>query len=300
MSPERLGALMVLGGTALFGTIGTARVLGPDDAPAPAVAFARMAVASSLMVAIAVATASRRRPASVPALLGSPTLWVAGIGQACFQASFLAAVTRVGVATGTLVAIGATPLLTGLVATVRTRRPTRAWLTSTGLGVLGLVLLVGVGGRADPVGLLVAFGAAVSYATFILAGGALTRHEHPLGTTLPAVFCIATVVLAPAALVSEWAWIGTGEGAVMLLWLATVPTVVAYGLFNRGLAWVDAPVAATLGLIEPLVATGLALLLLGESLAVVQVVGALLVASAMVLAARVPAPAAVPPAPVTR
>jgi len=147
-------------------------------------------------------------------------------------------------------------------------------------------------GRADPLGLLIAFGAAGSYATFILAGAALTRHEHPVGTTLPAVFGIATLVLSPALLLSGWGWIGTGEGAVMLLWLATVPTVVAYGLFNRGLAWVEAPVAATLGLIEPLVATVLALLLLDESLAGVQVLGALLVASAVVLAARAPAPAA--------
>lgn len=276
---------MVLAGTALFGTIGTARVLGPDDAPAPAVAFARMILASTVMVGIAVATSAHRPAVS---LLRSRTLWVAGVGQACFQVCFLAAVTRVGVATGTLVAIGVTPLLTGLAASMRTRRPTAAWVLSTAVGVAGLYLLVGIGDRADLVGLLVALGAAVSYATFILAGSAMAELGQPVDTLLPVVFIIATLVLAPAALLSDWAWLATVEGIGMLAWLASVPTVLAYGLLTRGLAYVDAPVAATLGLVEPLVATVLAMLLLDETLTLVQLVGSLLVVCAVLIAARNP------------
>lgn len=296
MTPERRGAAMVLAGTALFGTIGTARVLGPDDATAVTAAFARMVVASVLMVLAAVVTASRRPAVTMSGLMRSPSLWIAGVGQACFQVSFLAAVTRVGVATGTLVAIGATPLLTGLASTVRDRRPTAGWLASTAVGVLGLYLLVGVGAGVEPTGLLIAFGAAASYATFILSSSALTRHEQPLGTTLPAVFAVATLVLSPALLLADWGWVATPGGLAMVLWLATLPTVLAYGLFNRGLTWVPPPVAATLGLVEPVVATLLAVALLDERLGGVQVVGALLVAAGVLLAAReqagYPAPAA--------
>lgn len=287
MTGHHRGAVLVLVGTALFGTIGTARVLGPDDASAPSVAFARMVLGSGLMIALAAVVTERPLWGSVRPLLRSPAVWVAGVGQACFQVSFLAAVTTVGVATGTLVAIGATPLLTGLVATVRTRRPTRAWLVVTAIGVLGLYLLVGVGDRAEPLGLLVALAAAASYATFIVAGAELGKLDQPVDTVLPVVFGLATLTLSPALLVSDWAWLPTGGGIAMLAWLATVPTVLAYALFNRGLVHVEPPTAATLGLVEPLVATVLALLLLDEALGWVQVLGALLVGSAVVLVSRV-------------
>jgi len=292
VTSRRRGTVLVLTGTALFGTIGTARLLGPD-ASALSVAFARMVLASGLMVAVATTSAAFAglpRPGwhgAIRPLLRTPAVWVAGVGQACFQVSFLAAVTTVGVATGTLVAIGTTPLLTGLVATVRTRRPTGSWLTCTALGVLGLYLLVGVGDAADPLGLLVALAASASYATFILAGAQLTRLEQPIGTALPVVFCIATLTLSPALPLSDWSWLPTGDGIVMLAWLATVPTVLAYALFNRGLGHVEAPVAATLGLVEPLVATVLAVVLLDESLGWVQLLGALLIGSAVVAVARV-------------
>lgn len=299
MSASRTGALLVLGGTALFGTIGTARVLGFADAPTAAVACVRMLLASSLMVAFAVATRSRRPATPVGSLLGIPALWVAAVGQACFQVSFLAAVTRVGVATGTLVAIGATPLLTGIGATLRTRRPTRAWVVSTVVGIVGLALLVGTGNPGSTaggstLGLVLAFAASAFFACYILGISVLAEREHAVGTTLPVVFALVAVVLSPALLLSDWGWLASWDAVAMVGWLATAPTVVAYALFNRGLALVEAPVAATLGLVEPVVATSLAVLLLGETLSATESVGGLLVAVAVLATARLPAPAPSP------
>jgi len=57
VTSRRRGTVLVLTGTALFGTIGTARLLGPD-ASALSVAFARMVLASGLMVAVATTSAA--------------------------------------------------------------------------------------------------------------------------------------------------------------------------------------------------------------------------------------------------
>ena len=292
------GALLVISGTALFGTVGTARVLGPDDASSFAVAFARLLLSALVMVGLGVVVARRHRRGSAAAgagsrvvagLVRSPVVWGAAVAQASFQVCFLAAVVRSGVASGTLVAIGSAPLLTGLAVTVRTRRPTAGWLVSTLVGLLGLVLLVGVGdglGRNDPLGLLLALGAAASYAGYIIASGGLLRLRQTLDSSLPVVFTLAVVLISPVLVLADWSWVASVDGLLMLAWLALVPTVLAYALFNRGLRHVDAPTAATLGLVEPVVATALAVLVLAESMTPVQWLGAVLIGAAVVLVAR--------------
>lgn len=278
-------ALLVGAGSALFGTIGTARALGPEQAGSSAITLARLAVAITLMWLLVAASG---RGGSVAVVLRGPPVWIAGVAQAGFQVSFLSAVTRVDVGTGTLVAIGVTPLLTGLVQVVRTRRLARGWVAATASGLVGLVLLVGVGAgaTADNTGLLLAFASAVAYATYITLGATIGRRGHDLTVVLPVVFTIAAAVQLPALAFADWTWLATTPGWLMVGYLALVPTVLAYALFNRGLAVVEPATAATLGLVEPVVAAGLAVLVLGEDLTVVQVVGALLVGAGVVLAAR--------------
>lgn len=280
-------ALLVCAGAALFGTIGTARALGPDDASSSAITLVRLAVAISLMW-LGVAATGRRRMLG-PVLQCRP-VWCAGLAQAVFQVSFLSAVTRVGVATGTLVAIGVTPLLTGLFQAVRTRHLARTWVVATGCGLVGLVLLVGIGDRTDTVGLLLAVASSAAYATFIVLGGTIGARDLDITAVLPVVFTVAAAVQLPALVVADWGWLGTGSGRWMVLYLALVPTVLAYALFNRGLTGVDSATASTIGLVEPLVATVLAVLVLDESLGPVQAVGAVLVAAGVLLAARAPEP----------
>jgi DME family drug/metabolite transporter len=76
----------------------------------------------------------------------------------------------------------------------------------------------------------------------------------------------------------------------MTTYLAVVATVIAYSLLNRGLRVVPAGTAATLGLTEPVVATVLGIVLLGERLTPVSAVGAALVLVAVLVLVRAPAP----------
>lgn len=290
-------ALLVCAGASLFGTIGTARALGPEDASASAITLVRLAMAITLLwLALAV---SRHR--GLVAALRSRAVWAAGVSQAAFQVCFLESITRVGVAIGTLVAIGATPLLTGLTQAVSTRRLSGTWVLATGSGLIGLVLLVGTGGGSSSggggggsetaVGLLLALCSAAAYATYITVGGRIGAQRLEPTVVLPVIFTVAAAVQLPALALSGWAWLATTSGLWMVVYLALLPTVLAYALFNRGLAGVDAATAGTLGLVEPVVATLLAVLVLDEQLTLVQAGGALLVCTGVLLAARAAAPA---------
>jgi DME family drug/metabolite transporter len=281
--PGRLrSAALVLAGASLFGTVGTAQLVGPD-VPAPQLAAARLVLAAAVFMLVAVATGHVGGLAS--GWRHAPTWWAA-MGQAGFNLCFLGAMTQAGVAVGTLVAIGATPVLTGLA----TRHASRLWVLATGIAVTGLVLLVGGQLRTDSApslaGILLALGASASYATYIIAGNTAASRGLELQSFLATAFSIAALATAPLLVAGEMAWAATGAGALLVVYLALVPTVVAYNLFNRGLHGVRPSTASTLGLVEPVVAAVLAVLLVGERLSAVGVLGALLIVTGLLVLVR--------------
>ncbi|MBA3265829.1 MAG: EamA family transporter [Nocardioidaceae bacterium] len=273
------GWLLVVFGAALFGTVGTARLLGPA-APAVSVSAVRLALAAAVLVVLAgfhgvgpLVSASRL-----------PAVWVAGIAQAIFNVTFFAAVTRSGVALGTLVAIGCTPVLTGLM----TRRVSREWVMATGVALAGLAALLGgdLRGGASLGGVLFALGASASYATFITSSSALASSDVAMDARLAVIFGIAALSMSPALAVSDLTWVTSVDGAGMALYLALAATVVAYNLFNRGLRTVEPGTAATLALVEPLVAALLGVVVLGEYLSPLSWLGAGVVLVALLLMVR--------------
>jgi drug/metabolite transporter, DME family len=274
------GTAFVVAGAALFGTIGTARLLGPA-APAASVASVRLLLAAGLLVALAYRSGLEQ----VHRALRQRLVWVAGVAQVTFNLTFLAAVTRAGVAVGTLVAIGCTPILTGLVA----RHYTRGWLAATGLALVGLVALLsqGLGHGVTVAGLLLALGASASYATFIVSSSRPLRDPITLAARLAGVFLVAAGCLLPALFFTSLAWLEQPSGVAMVVYLSVAATVLAYSVFNRGLRTVPAGTAATLGLTEPLVAAALGVVVLGERLPLLSWVGAVIVLAALALMVKV-------------
>jgi len=271
--------VLVVSAAALFGTIGTARVLGPE-APSASVGAVRLVIAAALLLLLA----APHGWASMVAAWRLPAVWVAGIAQVAFNLTFLGAVTRTGVAVGTLVAIGCTPILTGLA----TRQLSRAWLLATGLALVGLTALLSEGLRAGVTvpGVVLAVGASASYATFILSSAALATSAVDMTVKLAAIFTVAAAVLAPALLLSPLDWSRTASGLAMVVYMAVAGTVVAYSLFNRGLRSVEPGSAATLALTEPLVAALLGVAVLHEELSPLSWTGAGVVLLALAVMVR--------------
>jgi DME family drug/metabolite transporter len=210
---------------------------------------------------------------------------VGAIGVAAYQLTFFAAVDETGVAVGTVVALGSGPVFAGLLA----REPlTARWATATALAVAGVAVLVAAGTAAHirPGGVALALGAGLSYATYTVAAKRLLT-EHGPEAVMARLFGIGAVLLTPVLAVRGLGEVGSLGGLAMAAYLGVVPTAVAYVLFARGLRHLPAGEVATLTLAEPLTATALGAVVLGERPGAVALVGvALVLAGLGVLAVR--------------
>jgi len=300
-------ALFVLLAAVCFGTTGTAAALGPD-AGALSVGAARIVIGGGVLGLIAWGLSRSRAslrtadasatdvvmPLATHAAARMPGWLVIALGAAgvvAYQPAFFAGTAANGVAVGTVVALGSAPVLTGALDWVLYRRfPGVWWLVATAIATAGVALLGfgsagehGEGASADPFGLLASLGAGLSYAVYALAGKELILRGWESTASMGAVFGWAAVASVPLLLATEVSWLFTPGGALMALWLGLVTTTLAYVLFGLGLRGLRASTVATLTLAEPLTASALGLLLLGERLAPLAVVGLLVLAAGIVV-----------------
>jgi drug/metabolite transporter (DMT)-like permease len=222
------------------------------------------------------------------------------IGVAGVQLLYFAGVTRIPIGVAMLLEF-TSPILVALWVRFvrRTILRARMW-AGTVLAMVGLTMVVQVwqGLRLDALGLLAGIGAALCAAAYFLIGehGASTLEPLGLVTWGMVVGAVAIFVLAPPwslpfDMFGAPATIGGRQVPVWVLLVAcaVVSTALAYLLSISALRDLPANVASVLALIEPVVATGLAWLLLGQALTVVQLVGAAVLltgATVVQLAAR--------------
>ncbi|WP_194396000.1 DMT family transporter [Microbacterium atlanticum] len=304
--------LAVLAAAVLFGTTGTSQALGPDGTTPLSIGVMRMVIGGTGLAVIAFSLAARharRRTAdaSRPRLTLRPLslMVLTGACLALYQPLFFLGTERNGVAVGTVVALGSAPILAGVLEWALTRRsPTATWMAATALATLGVVLLgsggeAGAGGGTDPIGLLGSVGAGASFAVIANAQRRLLDDGWDPFTVVGAMGASSAAICVFALPFVDLAWLGTASGVVMALWLGLGTISIAYVLFTWGLSGLSAATAATLTLGEPLTASVLGIVLLGERLSALAVVGLVVLAAGLALLAwgsrapRDPAPYAV-------
>ncbi|MEU2833787.1 EamA family transporter [Streptomyces lavendulae] len=293
---------LVVAGVA-WGTAGAAAsllFLASDLGP---VALSFWRCAGGLVVLLGVlavrrAVRARRAPRASRAARPSPavraprvpvvSLIGTGLMFTLFQAAYFAAVRDTGLAVGTVVTLGAGPVLIALGG--------RYWMgerlgrggTAAVVGALtGLAVLVlgSGGGEVRPLGVGWAVLSAAGYAGMTLRARWLGRcgtSGDPLVTTTWSV-AVGTVCLLPLALVegllphaADW-----GRVCWLLVYVATVPTALAYVLYFTGAASVRAATVSVIMLIEPVSAAAIAVGVLGERLTGAVVLGTVLLLSAV-------------------
>jgi DME family drug/metabolite transporter len=284
-SKPGLGYLVLAG--VLWGTGGlTGSLLGHTAGLSPlAVAAYRLGAGGLLLVALLPVT-RRPLPRGRAACI---RIAVIGLLAAVFQAAYFAAVALITVSLATLLTIGLSPLLVLLAEAVSGRRRVGpATLGTAALAVAGLTLLVGVpsGGRDLPTllgGAGFALLAAGGFATMTFVGAVPVAGLDGLAATGLA-FTLGGAVLAPVAGLTGGLAFTPGAGALgLLLLLGVGPTAIAYAAYFHGLRTTPAGTAALMALLEPLVATVLAVLILGDRLGTAGVAGAALLIVALVL-----------------
>lgn len=285
-----LARLQVVLAAVCFGTTGTAQaLLRPEGVGPVPVGAARIVLGGALLVIVAVLAARRVRGRVVPTEVIRPLggmaraglVAVAGAGVALYQVAFFAAADLTGVAVGAVVAIGSGPAFAGaLDRVVNGTRLSARWVVATALAVLGAALLGlggGSGATVDPVGVLLALASGGGYATYTVIARRLIEAGATPDHVMAQTFGTGALLLVPVLLLAGAGWIASAAGLGLILWLAVVTTTLAYALFARGLRVLGAGETATLTLAEPLTATLLGLVVLGERPGAIGAVGAALV-----------------------
>jgi DME family drug/metabolite transporter len=277
--------LQVLAAAVLFGTTGTSQALGPAGTTPLGVGAIRLVVGGAGLAAVLPRVGGSRRGAL--RVLGTGWGLLAGVMTAWYQVFFFAGVAKAGVAVGTLVTIGSGPIFSGLLSWLLLReRPGPAFLASTTLAVLGLGLLTldgADGAEVDPVGLVLALLSGLGYALYTVAAKRLLTRGNHSADVMTAAFGLGGVLLLPVLLTQPLAWLGTWSGIALALWLGLATTTLAYVLFGRGLVHLPVGPVTTLVLAEPVVATLLGVVVLGERLGAGGWLGCVLVVAGLLV-----------------
>ena len=273
--------------SALWGTIGLAAMVVPVEVPAVAIGAAGMGFGGVLLFLIAPRRAAR-------AVLDPRARWwlmIGAIGVIAYPLAVYPAMRLTGVAIANVVALGSGPVFAAVIEwIVERRRPSPVWTIATVLAIVGIALLVGGGGEAGEglvlPGVLLGLVGGLGYAVYAYASRRIIGVGHAPVPAMGAMFGLAALVLVPVALVwgaplwTSWPSIG------LIAYLAIGPLAIAYALFGVGVRTLSASTATTVSLLEPAVATLLAVLLLNERLAPLAWFGfGLLIAAVVVVGA---------------
>jgi DME family drug/metabolite transporter len=255
----------------LFGTTGTALAQVPGTVDPLSTGTLRLLLGGGLLALLA-----HRHGTS---LAGSWRVLVLGaIGVAVYQLGFFWAVTDTGVAAGTLVTIGVSPIASRLIGSVvRRPPPPRSWYLAATILILGLAVMI-LGGYDDVelsmTGVLVAVVAGVSFAVYTECGSRALASGASPDATMAALFFGAGLLTAPLLPWRGADILTTGRGVIVLGHLALVTLTLAYMAFGRGLRRLAPTVVTTLTIVEPVVATALSFVVLNEDFSVVGWLGA--------------------------
>lgn len=279
MTARATAAWAVVAAAALFGTSATSVALLAPDAPATATAALRLILGAVGLLALVM---WRTGVTELRELWRRPVVWLMGAAVAGYQVFFFVGTSRTGVAVGTLASLALAPFLAGLLAWIlHAGAPGWIWAGSTVLAVIGLSLLT-LGGleQIDLLGILAASGAGACYAVYTVIGARLASSGSSSTAVLAAAFTIGGILLIPFAIAGGWWWMSV-PGVVLVAWLGLIATTLAYVLFGVGLRRLPAGHVATLNLAEPVVATLLGVVVVGERLSAGGWVGCALIIGAL-------------------
>lgn len=303
--PLLIGSLIVVAGASMFAMLGPLSRFAYERGmePLPFVAW-RASVGAVVLTMLVWLGAGRGRPLAARSAFdrrAALSLGVAALTALLLNLAIFAAFERVTVALA-LLGFYTYPAMVAAVGVLSGQeRATRATAAALLIASVGMVLVVaadldGGGLRADPLGLLLALGAAASQTVFI----AVSRDGYRAVPATQAMALILVGTVAGCVVIGLAAGMGEALAAPLrdpgvlpiLLVAGSVGAAIPSLLFLVGIRRVGGTRAGILMLFEPVVGVVLAALLLAETLAPVQVLGGAGILAAAVILQRHPEPAA--------
>jgi drug/metabolite transporter (DMT)-like permease len=244
--------------------------------------------------------ATTTRPRSLRVRLGELPLLVAlGIGLALVQWSYFFAIHRLDIGIALLIQYVA-PILVALWARFVFHEPVRRRIwAALGLSLAGLTLIVEIwhGARLSGPGVAACVLAAITFAAYVLLAERGVRGRDPISLSAWGFFfsTLFWTVTAPwwsfpaARLGDDVSLLGNLASShlpvwLLMLWVVVLGAIVPFALIVGALRHISATRAGITAMLEPVVAIAVAWAWLGESLAPVQLSGAVLTLLGIALA----------------
>ncbi|MGB0659914.1 MAG: DMT family transporter [Mangrovicoccus sp.] len=283
---ERQGAFYCLLAAMAWGTTGTAASFAPEVS-AVAIGAAAMGfggICQALWAGRGIWVYRRDLARAWPLLA------LGALAIAIYPLAFYGSMRLAGVTMGTVVSIGAAPICSAMIErAIDGRALSLDWAIGATLGLAGIACLAfgessaGIAGADEQIlpGIALGLLAAASYAFYSWVARRLMLGGLPTKIAMGACFGLGGLALMPvlglsgAAFLQSWGHIAVGA------YMALVPMFLGYLAFGAGLARAPVRLATTVTLAEPVVAAGLALLILGERLSGLAWCGVALVAACL-------------------
>lgn len=277
------GSAAIVVACLLWGTTGTAASFTPDVSPLATGAFA-MGLGGFLLVLTAL---KQLKIDSIPLLTHFRLLLVGGLSVAVYPLAFYSSMRLSGVAIGTVISLASAPFFTALLECLISKKPvTTNWLISFAIGVVGIVLLTM--GKIDDIqqhsqsmhyyiGMLLGLIAGLSYALYSWAAKCLINRDIHSKSAMSGMFGLAALILLPTLLVTGDNLFASTSNSLVALYMAIIPMFLGYVLFGYGLNYVEASQATLLTLLEPALATVMAVFIVGEKFSTIGWVGFVLI-----------------------
>ena len=290
-----LGIAAIVAASALWGTTGVAASLAAPLA-ATVIGVASMGIGGATLALVF--------HRSLPAVLRHRRTWpivaLGAVSLIAFSLSFYGSMALAGITLGTVLTICSSPIFAGLLEGIlEGRTPSGRWAAAAVLSLAGGALLVtgrsaggswlGADAALIPLGVAAGLFAGLAYATYTWCVGLVTRStasDDGSGrlaavATVQGVAALPLLCLVPLLSGGEF---GIWQSWIPVLYLGLIPMAVGHGLFGWSLGVLRTSTVTLFTLVEPMVASLLAVALVGERLTVSGWTGlALLLAGLAVL-----------------
>ena len=280
-----LGISAVALGTILWGTVGPVVKLFPEHTEFQYSLIRNLSGTSALWLIILFSKNKRRytKQDIVPILVG-------GIGAASFFPLYILAFQQTGVGVASVVSIGVAPIFVGLIAWIALKQPPgKQWAYGTLVAVTGVVALNWPSGdnTVNVLGVGFALAAAFGYSLQATGMGMISTRHTPFQSVAP-MFTIGTIFQAPLSYGKDFGFLQDPVLLAGALYGGLMTVALAYAFFIYGIARIGAATAVTVGLMEPLTASILGVLLLSEKISPVGILGSVLILIGLVVVSRPP------------
>ena len=282
------GAWALILASLLWGTTGTAASLLPSTVSPLAVGASTMTVGGALLFL----TSARPSVAAIRDAVSRRWLLIGALGVVVYPLAFYASMDLAGVAIGNVVSLGSGPVFAALLERVFERRSlSRRWLLCTAVAIVGIALLA-FGGHGSPSGggavipgILLGLLAGLAYALYTWASSRAIATGQSSRGVMGGMFGLGAIVLLPVLIALGAPLLQSTLSIGVAAYLALGPMFVAYLLFGIGMRTLRSTTATTITLLEPVVATVLAVTIVGERLDGLGWVGLVLILAAITVLA---------------